>query len=87
MTLSKSVLYGIDTWSEDAAARYAIDPYECFQHMSRFPNIGRVKEGLAGDVRVLGHGQHVIYYQIQSDAIMILRVVHARMDATHHLDF
>jgi toxin ParE1/3/4 len=84
--LTDIVLHGIDLWGEAVAARYTADLYETFDHLARFPNLGRIKEGVPNDIRTLGHGQHVIYYRALEDLIVILRVLHSRMDATHYLD-
>lgn len=81
------MLYGIDTWGKDVAVRYLDDLHEHFTHIARFPGIGRLKEGVPNSTRVLGCGQHMIYYQAVDQTIRILRVLHARMDATHYLDF
>ena len=79
-------LFGIRTWGEQKAAQYVAELYENFGHITRFPQLGRVKEGIPGNVRALSHGQHVMYYDVQGDSIIILRVLHARMDATSYLD-
>jgi len=80
-------LYGLASRGEDIANRYAADLQDALRHIARFPGLGRVKEGEAANVRVLRHDQHVIYYEAHSDSIVILRVLHTRMDATHYLDF
>lgn len=84
--LIEITLYGIATWGEAISGRYVADLYEHFTYISRFPQIGHLKEGVPNSTRVLGCGQHVIYYQHLGGTIRILRVLHARMDATHYLD-
>jgi toxin ParE1/3/4 len=79
-------LYGVLTRGEESAERYqeAID--RALDRLSSFPALGRLKEGLPGEVRSVGIGQHSILYRVEHGAIRILRVLHQRMDAARHLD-
>ena len=46
------------------------------------PNIGRTKHKLL----VYSAGKHLIYYRIEGTTVYVVRILHERMDAAHHLD-
>lgn len=39
----------------------------------------------ADDIRRFNFGQHAVYFQIQDQGILIVRILHQRMDAPRHL--
>ncbi len=80
-------LYGLHIWGTSVAERYHADIARVLDSLGRFPRMGRRKEGLTDEIRTIAVGQHVIYYRIDPDAVRVLRILHSRMDATHHLDF
>ena len=45
-------------------------------------NIGRTKHKLL----VYAAGKHLIYYRIEAATVYVVRILHERMDAAHHLD-
>ena len=51
-----------------------------FEHLSRFPFIGRERESLASGLRSLLAGTHLIFYVVESDRVVVIRVIDGRMD-------
>jgi toxin ParE1/3/4 len=51
-----------------------------FQNLSRFPFIGRERSSLAPGVRSIVAGIHVIFYMIERNRIIIVRVLDGRRD-------
>jgi toxin ParE1/3/4 len=51
-----------------------------FKDLARFPFIGRERNGLAPGVRSLVVGTHLIFYTVQSERILILRIIDGRRD-------
>ena len=51
-----------------------------FDHISRFPFIGRERSSLARGLRCLIVGVHLIFYLVETERITIVRVIDARMD-------
>jgi plasmid stabilization system protein ParE len=47
-----------------------------------FPELGRPRHDVGPGCRSLPVGQHVIWYRIEKGTVRILRILHARMDAT-----
>ena len=48
-----------------------------------FPFIGRERSSLAVGLRSLVVGRHVIFYLVQSDQILVVRVIDGRRDIDH----
>jgi toxin ParE1/3/4 len=66
-----------NTPAADALAR-EID--ERLQNISRFPFIGRERSSLAPGLRSVLVGTHLIFYLIEQDRIVVVRVIDGRMD-------
>jgi toxin ParE1/3/4 len=51
-----------------------------FENLVRFPFIGRERSNLAPGLRCLVVGLHLLFYTIETDEIMVVRVIDRRMD-------
>ena len=51
-----------------------------FKNLTRFPFIGRERSSLAPGLRSILIGTHLIFYLIERDRIVIVRVIDGRMD-------
>jgi toxin ParE1/3/4 len=51
-----------------------------FKNLSRFPFIGRERSSLAPGLRSVLVGTHLIFYLVERDRIVIVRVIDGRMD-------
>lgn len=60
------------------AAIHTIDTK--FGNIARFPFIGRERSSLAPGVRSLAAGIQVIFYKVEEDRIVIVRVIDGRRD-------
>lgn len=74
-------LYGIETWGEERAARYIAKLDRAIDGLSDNPNIGAIRDDLRAGVRGRPMGQHVIYYIVGRDRILVGRILHTRQDA------
>lgn len=50
------------------------------------PRLGRLQEDVGRNVRALRVQQHIIYYRLHADTVMVLRILHGKMDAALHID-
>ena len=57
----------------------------CFTLIAENPEIGRARPELAPDLRSYRHRSHVVYYEVRDNDILIVRVLHQRMDPARHL--
>jgi len=51
-----------------------------FKNLSRFPFIERERSSLAPGLRSVPVGTHLIFYLVEQDRIVIVRVIDGRMD-------
>lgn len=65
-------------------ARHRDELRTCFAQLADNPRLGRRTEQLSTGLRRYEHRSHVIFYQRTGDQILIVRVLHYRMDVTRH---
>ena len=76
--LSQIFKWGIEQFGVDATERYLVELETVFAHLLLFPEAARLRTDLEPHVRVYPQDAHVIVYEIEGDAIVILRVRSAR---------
>ena len=59
--------------------------HACCERLADSPRLGRSAESLAPGLRRYEFRSHVVFYLEESDGIVIVRVLHERMDAPRHL--
>lgn len=78
--------YTVKTWSRNQAESYYSQLIESFTFITNEPEAGKdfseVKNGLRG-LRV---GKHIVFYQVENEStILIIRILHGRMDLESRL--
>jgi toxin ParE1/3/4 len=63
-----------------AAETFARRIDENFENLARFPFIGRERSSLAAGLHCLIVGLHLIFYIVEADRIIVVRVIDGRMD-------
>lgn len=66
------------------ARRYREELSTCFDQLAENPKLGRRVEQLSTGLRRYEHRSHVIFYQRTGAHILIVRVLHYRMDVTRY---
>jgi toxin ParE1/3/4 len=56
------------------------DIHKKFESLTRFPFIGRERSSLARGIRSVVAGNYIIFYVVESDRIIIVRVLDGRRD-------
>lgn len=77
--------YTIETFGELQASRYKSLLETGCERLSSDPRLGRA---LIGRTQTFYHypcERHVIFYTMQNDGILVVRVLHAAMDFVRHL--
>lgn len=72
-------------WGPTQQALYNQQINEAFELLSRNPELGPAKPHLAHNIRAYHVQQHMIYYRLTSSSIVVVRILHQRMDASEHL--
>lgn len=67
------------------ADRYAARLSACFDLLASQPTMARERTEIVPPVRAHFHGSHVIVYRIESDDIVIVRVLHEHRDWANEL--
>lgn len=62
---------------------YALD--NCFHTIAQFPMKGRARDELFASLRSYHEGKHVIFYLPHREDIIIVDILHERMDPSLHL--
>ena len=77
--------YTIEAFGIEQARRYRDDLEACFRTLAGNPRLGRSAEALASGLRRFEQRAHAVFYAEDEDGILIVRILHARMDAPRHL--
>ena len=73
--------YAYLTEGSPSAARAALETINVkFAHLTRFPFIGRERSTLGAGIRSLVAGTQVIFYTVEQERIIIIRVLDGRRD-------
>ena len=91
-TLSRRALTDLDSiwdytaerWDQAQAERYLRLLQRGVEALAADPLIGRTCDDIRSGYRKLNVGSHVIFYKTNSDAIHVIRILHARMDFGRH---
>ena len=77
--------YSYRAFGEKQADTYLSGLENAFHMISSNPRIGRERPDIDPTVRCIEHGKHVIFYDLYEDHVLIVRVLHGRMDVKRHL--
>jgi len=77
--------YSYRRFGEAQAKRYYNSLWGCFQFLAKHPGIGRLRTELAPPARSHQHQRHVVFYDVAQDHILVIRLLHERMDAARHI--
>ena len=65
---------------------YANTIQRAFQDLLDHPLIGPIRADLAGQFRAYRAGHHIVFYRLEDDdLILVIAVLHERMDPARHL--
>ena len=71
----------IETFGVEQARRYRDDLEACFRTLAENPRLGRSAERLRPGLRRFEHRLHAVFYMQDEDGVLIVRILHARIDA------
>jgi toxin ParE1/3/4 len=85
MDLEAIADYTIDRFGIEQARRYRDGLRKCFRSLAKNPGLGRRAEQLARNLQQYEHQSHIVFYRQEKVGILIVRILHSRMDAPRHL--
>lgn len=71
--------YTLDHWGADQAIRYLDSLERCFDLLAANPEIGRRCDRLRKGYRRIEHEKHVVFYRLDKEDVLIVRIVHQRV--------
>ena len=77
--------YTIEQFGIEQARTYRDSMIACFRSLCETPGIGRKLDHIREGYRRFDHRSHVIFYKSVGRDILIVRVLHKRMNAPRHL--
>lgn len=77
--------YTVENWGLDQANRYTDTLNALFTELARSPNSAPACDHIRPGYRRRRVEQHMIYFRVNSYGVAIIRILHARMDASRHL--
>lgn len=79
------LLYSLQTWGEQQMYSYQTALREGLDTIQTNPFVGHQHRDLSDKHRVFRVKQHLVIYKIIGQTIFIVRILHRRMDISHHL--
>lgn len=76
--------YTIEHFGIKQARQYRDELKTCFDQLAENPRLGRRAEQLGVGLRRYEHRSHIVFYQIADTDLLIVRVLHYRMDVTRY---
>ena len=77
--------YSADQFGEDIADIYARGFREAFALLRQLPMAGSAKPDLGNGLRSFAYRKHRIFYLVEGDTVVVVRIVHHAMDAKRAL--
>lgn len=77
--------YTAREWGAAHKKTYLAAIRERFSLLRRRPKMGTPREDISPGYRSMPVGRHLVFYRLTREEIVILRILHQRMDATLHL--
>lgn len=78
--------YSMRTWGRDQAGKYMEALRDVVKGLVRGTVITRVRDDLRPGVQMATSGRHSIFFEADESSILVIRVLHDRMDYRRHLD-
>lgn len=77
--------YTARQWGLPQAAHYIDQLNEAFEALAQSPKLAPPCDTIRPGYRRLGVEHHVIYFRLDAGTVVVVRVLHERMDAPRHL--
>jgi len=84
-SLMKIGLYTQKTWGRKQRYAYLRMLDDCFFRLCETPKLGKIRPELHHALRSYPAGKHIVFYLMQPDCIVIVHVLHERMDPDQYL--
>jgi len=76
--------YTIRTWGLEQAERYLLSIRDCCHLLAERPALGRACDSISQGLRRIEHAEHIIFYRVLADGVIVSRVLHRSMVPEFH---
>jgi toxin ParE1/3/4 len=77
--------FGGNAFGKEVADQYSRGFREVFDVLRRHPEIGARRRELGRGVRTIAHRSHRIFYEVEGEVVLILRIFHHARDVKRSL--
>jgi toxin ParE1/3/4 len=77
--------YGAEAFGDDVAAAYSRGFNDVWDRLERHPRMGIKQPALGRRVRSTSHRSHRIFYEVEGEVVLILRIFHHARDVKRNL--
>jgi toxin ParE1/3/4 len=75
----------LEMWGEAQMSRYVDGLNARFAELARFPSTGRRRDEIGPGYRSIVQGSHIVFYRTMDRDLVIVRILHVRMNPDRHL--
>lgn len=75
----------LEKWGEERTELYLKSLFETARRLAEFPELGRDSSHILSGLLCMNSTSHVIFYKKRESGILIIRILHERMDFLTHL--
>ena len=80
--IRQALLYSRQRWGEQQRRRYRLHLADAMTDLTDYPELGKPRDDLFPGCRQLRVEQHILFYRVTEEDVIIGRVLHVRQDAT-----
>jgi len=84
-SLESIATYTEKAWGKQQRNRYIKQLDDCFHLLTRNPKQGRFRPAISDDLYSFPVGKHVVFYMPKATFVVIVNILHERMDYEQHL--
>lgn len=77
--------YTAEQWGVEQAEHYLDNLHHAFESLAQAPLAAPACNHIRPGYRRLWVDRHAVYYRAEADTVIVVRVLHERMDTTRHL--
>jgi toxin ParE1/3/4 len=75
----------VKRWGLARAEKYIMALHETFERLAEFPNMGRDVSSIRSGYMRIESGSHSVFYRKIESGVLVVRILHERMDFERHL--
>lgn len=78
--------YSGRTWGQDRTAQYMVALGDAMKSLVAATDISRSRDDIRPGLRMVASGRHCIFFEADQSRVLVVRVLHDRMDYRRHLE-